>query len=449
MKCVIPCANVKVMARAFHALAKIGEEMYVMPQERSLSFRSVSMANSAYCDFTFGEHFFTHYNYGNLSDNDALKCKVPMRAAMAVFKTPGVLDKLIESCQIRLHPNAIKLMIILKYKNSVTKRFLLPIIDCEALQASYDTDTASNQIIAHPSILGNALHNFQQNLIEITLDVSADKMLMRNYIDDTSSSTNATRTQLALAIGEFTSYKIDKAACLTFCLKEVRAILTFAEMVGTQLRIHFESAGKPVIFLLKSAAFEAHLVLSTLDPENQYPPDTTIRDKRQTSKKRTAAKSKKQTAQKKKANNIERSTKTAETFGNILALVHQRDKNPGNSIIDEPELISAIRSTSIDSRTTSNGVSTAKSQRISTISTVQSSGSAIPRRTSLFPNPLERRHRDSQDDNENDDTVPDSPPPPAKRAKTIFKRCFENTFDPKMLPGHETLLANVSDEENI
>ncbi|XP_011314246.1 cell cycle checkpoint control protein RAD9A isoform X2 [Fopius arisanus] len=421
MKCVIPCANVKVMARAFHALAKIGEEMYVMPQERSLSFRSVSMANSAYCDFTFGEHFFTHYNYGNLSDNDALKCKVPMRAAMAVFKTPGVLDKLIESCQIRLHPNAIKLMIILKYKNSVTKRFLLPIIDCEALQASYDTDTASNQIIAHPSILGNALHNFQQNLIEITLDVSADKMLMRNYIDDTSSSTNATRTQLALAI----------------------------EMVGTQLRIHFESAGKPVIFLLKSAAFEAHLVLSTLDPENQYPPDTTIRDKRQTSKKRTAAKSKKQTAQKKKANNIERSTKTAETFGNILALVHQRDKNPGNSIIDEPELISAIRSTSIDSRTTSNGVSTAKSQRISTISTVQSSGSAIPRRTSLFPNPLERRHRDSQDDNENDDTVPDSPPPPAKRAKTIFKRCFENTFDPKMLPGHETLLANVSDEENI
>ncbi|XP_015124035.1 cell cycle checkpoint control protein RAD9A [Diachasma alloeum] len=479
MKCVIPCANVKVLARAFHALAKIGEEMYVMPQERSLSFRSVSMANSAYCDFTFGEHFFTYYNYGNLSEDDALKCKVPMRAAMAVFKTPGVLDKLIETCQIKLDPNAIKLMIILKYKNSVIKRFLLPIIDCEALQASYNTDTASNKIIAHPSILGNALHNFQQNLIEITLDVTADKILMRNYIDDTSSIANATRTQLALAIGEFTSYQIEKATCLTFCLKELRAILAFADIVGNPIRILFESAGKPAIFFLKSTAFEAHLVLSTLDPDNQYTPDTTIRDKRQVSKKRTVSKPKKPTVQKKRED-TERSAKTAETVGNILASVHnKRDKDPFHLIsrnqsdaatIDEPQLISAIRSTSIHSKTTTNNAGRFSSdvsspqhhrtcQRSNSIVLLPDSESLIQSSTAItvakrIPSIIsiasKRGNRESDnrgDGDDNDDTIPASPPPPAKRAKIIFRKCFENTFDPKMLPGHDTLLANDSDEE--
>ncbi|XP_063984264.1 cell cycle checkpoint control protein RAD9A isoform X2 [Diachasmimorpha longicaudata] len=432
MKCVIPCANVKVLARAFHALAKIGEEMYVMPQERSLSFRSVSMANSAYCDFTFTEHFFTYYNYGNLSEDDALKCKVPMRAAMAVFKTPGILDKLIETCQIKLDPNAIKLMIILKYKNSVIKRFLLPIIDCEALQATYDTDTAPNKITAHPSILGNALHNFQQNLIEITLDVTADKILMRNYIDDTTSANaNATRTQLALAI----------------------------DIVGNPIRILFESAGKPAIFFMKSTTFEAHLVLSTLDPDNQYTPDTTIRDKRQMSKKRTL-KAKKPAVHKPRESS-DRSVRTTEAICNILTSVHRKrhkdssylsSRNQSDSTtIDEPQLISAIRSASIHSKGGNNTDEGSSALIPDSASSIQSSGST-GKMPSLFSTASKRQVREpdrGSDDDDDHDTIPPSPPPPTKKAKMIFRKCFESTFDPKMLPGHDTLLANDSDDENI
>lgn len=112
MKCVIPGANVKsmlfhlgyvlfffylnniknkihisivknkytlVLAKAIHALSKIGEEMYIEPQDNVLSFRTVNMANSAYADFTFFQCYFSYYIYGDLQENDALKCKISMR----------------------------------------------------------------------------------------------------------------------------------------------------------------------------------------------------------------------------------------------------------------------------------------------------------------------------------------------------------------------------------
>lgn len=55
---------------------------------------------------------------------------------MAVFKTPSILDRQVESCHIKLEANATKLCFILKYKNNIVKTHLLPIIDCETINVS-------------------------------------------------------------------------------------------------------------------------------------------------------------------------------------------------------------------------------------------------------------------------------------------------------------------------
>ena len=67
------------MAKAIHTLAKIGDEMYVNPQEEAISFRTVNMAKSAYSDFTFHRNFFSYYDLGNLDEEEAQKCKISMR----------------------------------------------------------------------------------------------------------------------------------------------------------------------------------------------------------------------------------------------------------------------------------------------------------------------------------------------------------------------------------
>ncbi|KAF7998000.1 hypothetical protein HCN44_009398 [Aphidius gifuensis] len=525
MKCIVPGANVKVLARAIHALSKIGDEIYVQPQEKSLSFRAVSSSNSAYSDFTFHDTYFSYYNYGDLNEDDVLKCKVPMRGAIAVFKTPSLMDKLIETCHIRLEPNASQLIFILKYKNSVVKTFLLPIIDCEALKASYNKDGLPNILTVQPKVLVEALHNFQQSLVEITLDVKTDTVFMRNYIDETSSS-HVTRTQLSLSIGEFDNYTVGENSCVTFCLKELRSILSFAEQVMVPIDITFESAGKPIVFILKNSAFEGNLVLSTLNPIVNDTNDSIMRERRALMKKRGRGIDKRAAGKAKKGSSkiSIASTSTTSIVQSILSKdsladgrtisttstrTNVTDKNANkDNDKDKDSLVSSLKSTSIDETKKSNnnskktkineinktpviiqeslspiGTSSSSSSSIITKSrnnnvvppTISSQNSAtsidmlsglnrnIAKSTTSSQNSdipivtpkifsLARRSRQSFDaDNNNidnfDDVVPVSPPP-AKKAKIIFRKCLQETFDPRFLPGHDELLADDSDDEN-
>jgi len=55
---------------------------------------------------------------------------------------------------------------------------------------------------------------------------------------------NTTRTQLAFGTGEFDRYVMGNETTITFCLKEVRALLTFSESIGIPMNINFETAGR-------------------------------------------------------------------------------------------------------------------------------------------------------------------------------------------------------------
>ncbi|CAD6227613.1 GSCOCG00001291001-RA-CDS [Cotesia congregata] len=465
MKCVIPGTNVKILARAIHALGKIGEELYVLPQERSLSFRTVSMTNSAYCDFTFNDQYFSYYNFGNLEEDDASKCKVSMRAAMSAFKTPNLMDKLVETCHIKLQANATKLIIVLNYKNSVRKTFLLAILNCENLQASYNKDNVPNHLIVQPKILSDAVQNFQQNLTEITLDVSSDKILLRNYVNDTSNLSNLTRTQLALAVGEFDTYTIGQDACVTFCMKEVRPIMSIAELVERPLHLLFEVAGRPVVFILKDISFEANLVLSTINPDlgNSGLSDASIHNRRQAVKKRGALQ--RGTKSSKTKEKPAKKSKVSSVAGSSMI----QSVNTDNSPMTKGKKVPTIAEKAVKSPRTSNDsdrtvpVSDGSGRRRSSLIAETLSEQSTPSgRTlsgassaSIFT-PAGKRRTSGNDGNyfddqpmEQDDIVPSSPPPrSSKKARMIFKKCLQATFDPTSLPGHDLVLAKDSDEES-
>lgn len=53
-------------------------------------------------------------------------------------------------------------------------------------QTTYNKDSASIKLSSQSQVLGDAMQNFHQNLVEITLEVCAQKLLLRNYVDDTS-----------------------------------------------------------------------------------------------------------------------------------------------------------------------------------------------------------------------------------------------------------------------
>ncbi|KAI4495642.1 hypothetical protein M0802_008477 [Mischocyttarus mexicanus] len=538
MKCVITGGNIKIVAKAIHALAKIGDEMYVEPQSNNLSFRSVNMANSAYADFTFFENYFSYYDFDDLEEDEALKCKISMRSAMTVFKTPNVIDKQVETCHIELKPNADFLFITLNYKNSIIKKHILPIIDCEKLQAKYVKDGDTNHLSAQSTILADAIQNFQQNLIEITLEILQQKVLLRNYIDDTSNIANTTRTQLVLFRSEFDKYSVNTETVITFCMKELRAILNFAESVKLPINIYLETAGRtcneislsedefdvmllkeeitsihgefddrentssddddddddsdkvrgvrrrkirktghtsrqlfyeisyktklqrlmfktlslPAVFVIKNSTFETNLVLSTLNPDVDSQSETTVTGK--------AAKSVRRKATVKRS--TKRSSKSSSKKNNTS--ISNRTNRYALSPQKETSCIEIMRNDDNHAYSKEHNQSEVTANvNVSTMRNVYSKPSVSSDEKKsvcgVFSNILKRKSNEGgtidldsvgkkSDDNDFENSVPKSPSPPSKKARFIFKKCFQTTFNLSMLPGHDIILAEDSDENS-
>ncbi|XP_070166104.1 cell cycle checkpoint control protein RAD9A isoform X1 [Polyergus mexicanus] len=469
MKCIVPGGNVKVLAKAIHMLAKIGDEMYVNPQQEFISFRTVNMAKSAYSDVTFHKNFFSYYILGDIEEEEAQKCKISMRSAMTVFKSAHTLDKQVENCHIHLEVDSCNLVFILKYKNGVNKSHLSPILDPEKLQASYTKAGMTNELTSRARTFVDALQNFPQNLIEITLEITLHKLFLRNYVDDASVMVNTTRTQLAFGIGEFDRYIMGNETTITFCLKEVRALLAFSESIGIPININFETAGRPMLLTLKNQGFEANLLLSTLSPDSDSQSDSSIVN-RQVQRARKKSVSSRSISKRinKSSNQIKKSILPADL------MVNNTFKNKPKKMTNQMDRTLTQTSVNIVSEA-NNFINSAQERNLkqnrSLLNPVDATSSVISKKipddqrklvSSVFSNIAKRKSASDEEDCklqeqtvekciDLEESIPHSPPPlrqAAKRAKLVFQKCFQNTFDPRMLPGHDIILVEDSDDNN-
>ncbi|TSV28419.1 Cell cycle checkpoint control protein RAD9B [Bagarius yarrelli] len=84
-------------------------------------------------------------------------------------------------------------------------------------------------------------------------------------------------TESFLHPDEFDYFHLKVDSNITFCLKELRGLLAFAEFHGLQLSLHFGSSGNPVSFSLEDMLLEAVVVLATLvDPASKNPSQVSV-----------------------------------------------------------------------------------------------------------------------------------------------------------------------------
>ena len=187
--------------------------------------------------------------------------------------------------------------------------------------------------------------------------VDADKFLMRNYLDglDSESAKEAVHTELVMKPAEFDHFRVDEEGqSLTFCLKELKSLLAFADAFALNVSSAFESGGDPISFSLSWALkCEARLIMSTLDGG-----DEVYRLKKPSKVKKTVT----------STSNDDVTSMTDNVEDSVLLL------NDDDSVVVEA--------------------------------------------------------------------------PASKRARFIFKKCFEETFNPDSIPGAKKILAPDSDEED-
>lgn len=272
MKCVISGTNIKIFGRAIHALSKIGDELYVQALENGFSLRTLNLARSAYACILFLPEFFMVYKDFNASQQSSsessqlsLKCKINMKPVYSIFKTLQQIDKTVDRCEVKLDLKQDKLVFKMYCKHGITKTHHLPFIECESMEAVFSKTDNPNYICCQSKFLQDVVMNFQPNLEEITFDILTDNTIVSNYIDKENDTNKATRTELILSNQEFDIYHCNIECKLTFCIKEFKAMLLFAEPVNLPISIYFDLAGNPMILSCETeSCFKVDFVLATL-----------------------------------------------------------------------------------------------------------------------------------------------------------------------------------------
>ena len=169
-----------------------------------------------------------------------------MKSAIWVFRSISWLEKTVSSVVIKINPEEDRLKIKLHCKFSVTKIFTINFLECESLQAHYDTSSSANHFTTDPHLLNEAALNFLTNQEEVTMTASTDSFKMNNYVDSVDEETdrNAVHTNLTLQPTEFEVYSIGQTTSVTFCLKELRSLISFADAFLIPVSVDFDVGGK-------------------------------------------------------------------------------------------------------------------------------------------------------------------------------------------------------------
>uniref|UniRef100_A0AAQ5ZIB5 Cell cycle checkpoint control protein RAD9A n=1 Tax=Amphiprion ocellaris TaxID=80972 RepID=A0AAQ5ZIB5_AMPOC len=283
MDCVLDGNCVKAFGKAIHALSRIGDELWLDPMVRGLALRSVNSAHSAYACFLFSPLFFQQYNLGSVSEegNETIKCKLVIKSVLPLFRCLSSIERNVKRCQISISAPCDRVMIRFFCRHGITKTHNVRFQESEALQAVFASHLCPNVLKAPARLLGDMVTHFPVSQEEITLSMTSLRVSLRNYFEGAKDHIKTMHTEISLHPEEFDYFQVGVDSDITFCLKELRGLLAFAESHCLPVSVHSSATGscvvcRPVCFSVEDMVLEATVVLATLiDSEIRGPSQPT------------------------------------------------------------------------------------------------------------------------------------------------------------------------------
>ncbi|XP_050780343.1 cell cycle checkpoint control protein RAD9B [Gopherus flavomarginatus] len=265
-----------VFGRAIHAIARISDEFWFDPNEKGLALRSVNSSRSAYACVFFSSMFFQHYCWTAEPElcqkkrQLPLTCKLVTKSVLPVFRWLNTLERNVEKCNIYTNVNDCHITFKLFCKHGIVKTYNLAFHESEPLQAVFSRHMCPNVLKIQSRLLTDIMIHFPTYQEEVTVAVTPMKVCFKSYTEEEIDFSKAMHTKIHLNPDEFDYFQIGVDSEVTFCLKELRGLLGFAEATSASVSIHFDVSGKPIAFSIEDMMVEASFVLATLaDIENR------------------------------------------------------------------------------------------------------------------------------------------------------------------------------------
>lgn len=134
-----------------------------------------------------------------------------------------------------------------------------------SISFSYEDEVLPSKILIDPKVLSSFLTSFRCS--EITWSFDGDGAQFRNFSDLVDDNAGL-RSEVYVDKMELIDYEIEANTEITFCLSELRTILSFAEQINSPIEVMFSGPGRPMFLIVRSDVLTAHVVLSTLGLSN-------------------------------------------------------------------------------------------------------------------------------------------------------------------------------------
>ncbi|XP_061528872.1 cell cycle checkpoint control protein RAD9B [Phycodurus eques] len=264
MNCVLEGNCIKVFGKAIHALSRIGDSLWLDPMVKGLALRSVNSSQSAYACFFFSPTFFHSYSLRLEQASEPIKCKLYMKSLLPLFRCLTSMERNVERCQISVNTPNDRVIIQFSCRHGIKKTHNLCYQESAALQAVFDSHLCPNVLKSPARLLTNMVMHFQRSQEEVTLSITPLRVSLKNYHEGRNDPMKMLYTEMSLHPDEFDYFLSGKDSAVTFCLKELRGLLSFAELHSLPVSVQFGAAGKPVCFSVEDTVLEATVVLATL-----------------------------------------------------------------------------------------------------------------------------------------------------------------------------------------
>ena len=134
----------------------------------------------------------------------------------------------------------------------MNKLYTFPFIESERLEMYHEMTNEGNSFSCQAKVLNEAVVNFLRNQEEVTMLISPEKFVMKNYLSANAKENQmAVHTELTMHPNEFQTYYVNSESCITYCLKELRAMIALADHFDLPLNAAYGAANEPIYFTVR------------------------------------------------------------------------------------------------------------------------------------------------------------------------------------------------------
>ncbi|CAA6663435.1 unnamed protein product [Spirodela intermedia] len=274
----------RTFTRSVTCLARVGSELVVQASASKLIFQTINSSRTAYQSVSYMPDFFDSYAVSPSTTaggaNREVQCSVLLKAICSIFRTPvSAVDRL---TVVLPSPDAPKIQWTLECFSGVKKTYWITChVEPDVHQLSIDRERYPSSFVVRPRDLARLLGNFQSTLQDITIiatdpsAVPSDSwdVIGGKVVEFRNNTDTALHTQLWVdPAEEFLQYTHSgEPVDVTFCVKELKAFLSFCEGCEVDILLCFEKAGEPILMAPKfgfddasNSDCDATLVLCTM-----------------------------------------------------------------------------------------------------------------------------------------------------------------------------------------